>query len=69
MDASKWIYSLMAAVLFVLIASPFMFHVTQTLIAGPLGYTFITVNGMPTTLGLLVHGVVFGLIVRLMMGA
>lgn len=66
MDASKWVYSLMAAFLFVAFASPLVFHITQRLIGDPLGYAFIK-NGSPTTLGLLVHGTLFGLVVRLLM--
>jgi len=66
MNTEKLVYSLMGGLLFVLLASPFAFNITQTLIANPLGYAFER-NGTPTPLGLSVHGVVYVLIVRLMM--
>jgi len=63
---SKWLISLMSGIIFILIASPFMFNLTQQLIANPLGQRFV-VGGTPTVLGLAVHGLVYTLIVRLMM--
>lgn len=67
MDTSKWVYALMSAVLFLVFASPFAFYSTQKLIGDYLGFAFVK-NGTPTTLGLLIHGALFGLVVRLLMG-
>jgi hypothetical protein len=64
---SKWLISLMSGAIFILIASPFMFNLTQKLIGNPLKMKFIGTSGLPTTLGLIVHGAVYTLIVRLMM--
>lgn len=66
MNNEKWLYSLIAGLLFIALASPFAFHVTQTLIAKPLGYNFVSGSG-PTTTGIVFHGIVFLFITRLMM--
>ena len=63
---SKWLISFMSGAIFILIAAPFKFNLTQKLIATPLKMKFVE-GGVPTTLGLLVHGAVYTLIVRLMM--
>lgn len=63
---TKWLISLVSGLIFVLIASPFMFNLTQRLVGRPLGLNFI-VGNVPTVVGLLVHGAVYTLIVRLMM--
>lgn len=63
---SKWLISLVSGLIFMLIASPFMFNLTQRLIGDQLNLTFVKGN-VPTTTGLLVHGAVYTLIVRLMM--
>lgn len=67
MNSAKWMYSIMAGILFVVIASPQMFSVTQRFIANPLKQVFVK-NGVPTLMGLAVHGVVYVLLVRLLMG-
>ena len=63
----KWLISLMSGIIFIVIASPMVFNVTQRLLAKPLGLNFINSSGVPTITGLLVHGVVYTIIVRLMM--
>lgn len=63
---TKWLISLVSGLIFMLIASPFMFNLTQRLIGDQLNLTFVKGN-VPTTTGLLVHGAVYTLIVRLMM--
>jgi len=62
----KWLISLMSGVIFTVLASPFMFNLTQKLIGKPLGIKFVN-GGAPTIAGLLVHGAVYTLVVRLMM--
>lgn len=60
----KIIYSLQAALLFLVIASPIMYRVVQAIF----GRLFtVAVNGCPTVAGLFLHTVVFGLIVYVMM--
>ena len=58
------LYSIQAAILFLVIASPFMYKVVQAVF----GKLFtVAVDGCPTTAGLLLHTVVFGLVVYLIM--
>lgn len=58
------VYSLQAALLFALVASPFMYNLVQTLLG-----RFVTVakGGCPTMAGLLLHSVVYGILVYLLM--
>jgi hypothetical protein len=65
-STSKWLISAMSGLIFFIVASPFLFNLTQRFIAKPLGLAFIDSQG-PTYLGIAVHAVVFFLIVRLMM--
>jgi hypothetical protein len=62
----KWMYALMAAVLAVLIFSPFAFKLVDNLTSA-LGFSVANSSGCPTMVGLLVHGVVFLLLVRALM--
>lgn len=62
----KWIVSIIAGVLFLLLSSPF----TYTLINGftqSLGLTLSKNDGCPYMSGLLVHTALFVLVVRLLM--
>lgn len=60
----KIIYSIQAALVFLVISSPFVYKLTDSLF----GNLFkISVNGCPTIAGLLLHTVVYGLIVYIMM--
>lgn len=65
-STSKWLISAMSGLIFFVIASPFLFKLTQRFIAKPLGLSFTDSQG-PTLLGVGVHAIVFFLIVRLMM--
>ena len=65
-STSKWLISLMSGLLFFLVSLPITFRFTQKIIGNPLGLTLADRFG-PTTLGLVVHSIVFFLIVRLMM--
>lgn len=62
----KWIISLMSGLLFLLIASPFLYSTVGKL-AGMVGLNTSSASGCPTILGLVLHAVVFTVIVRLMM--
>lgn len=64
-EGQKWLICLYSGLLFLLIASPYMYQLTNkvTSIAG-----FETsVNGCPNLYGLVLHGVVFLLLVRVLM--
>lgn len=56
--------SVMAAVLFLVISSPHLYKLTHGLVGNQLA---LAVNGCPTTAGLLVHTVVFGIVTFLLM--
>ena len=62
----KWFVSLISGLLFLLIASPFMYKLTDSLFS-LIGLNLADSNGCPTMLGLVVHSIVFVLIVRLLM--
>lgn len=57
----KWIIALMGGLLFLLLASPFLFSLTSSF-----GLPFAE-GSCPTVIGLLVHTILFTLIVRLLM--
>jgi len=60
----KILYSIQAALVFLVISSPFVYKLTDSLF----GNIFdISVNGCPTIAGLLLHTVVYGLVVYVMM--
>ncbi len=63
----KWLSAILIGLLFILIASPFAFGVTGGLFTS-LGTGPLTRGGGPTWLGLIIHGIVFTLIARLLMG-
>jgi len=65
-DKDKWIIVLISALLFALIASPYLYGVTGGF-ARTLGFELLYSNGQPKPLGLIVHAVIFALIIRLMM--
>jgi hypothetical protein len=60
----KFIYSLQAALVFLVISSPLMYKTVQ-MVFGKL-FT-VAVNGCPTIAGLLLHTLVFGLVVYILM--
>jgi hypothetical protein len=60
----KILYSIQAALVFLVISSPFVYKLTDSLF----GNIFdISVNGCPTIAGLLLHTVVYGIVVYVMM--
>ena len=64
-EGQKWIICLYSALLFILIASPFMYQLTNKL-TRLTGFETSS-NGCPNLYGLLLHGVVFLLLVRVLM--
>lgn len=63
---AKNISSIISALAFGIVSSPMMYKFTNG-IFGPLGLTLSDSDGCPTTLGLLVHGLVYTALVRLAM--
>lgn len=64
-ELQKWTISFWSALLFLVIASPFMFRLTSI----PLSFLNLTTqqNGCPNITGLVIHSIVFAVLVRLMM--
>ncbi len=65
---NKWVVALLAALLFMLVASPFAYVQTDKLarMISP-RLSLAGYGGLPNIYGLAVHGIVFALIVRLLM--
>ena len=64
-EQSKWYISAISSLIFLVIASPFMFELTSHFF-DLLGIE-TEVNGNPNWLGLLIHSVLFGILIRLSM--
>ena len=62
----KWIVAFVAALIFMLIASPFLYNVTNK-VTLMFGLRIADDGGCPLLSGLIVHGVLFLLIVRLLL--
>lgn len=62
----KWIVAIMSGLLFLLIASPFLYSAVSS-VTSSFGVPTATVSGSPNLLGLLIHALIFVVIVRLMM--
>lgn len=58
------LYSLQAALLFLIVSSPVMYSLVQTIFGG---LFTVAVKGCPTVAGLLLHTVVYALLVYLLM--
>jgi hypothetical protein len=54
--------TLQAVLLFFIISNPLIYKLTDSLVGGLASY-----SGCPTTLGIVVHSIVFGVIVRSLM--
>ena len=59
----KWHISIFSAFIFLLVVNPYTYKFTQALLGGLLGKISES-NGCPTTLGLLIHTIVYVLLVR-----
>lgn len=65
-NSTKNISAVVSAVAFGVISSPMVYRLTNQIFA-PLGLATSDQDGCPTTLGLLVHGIVYTVVVRLTM--
>jgi len=59
----KWHISIFSAFIFLLVVNPYTYKFTQALLGGLLGKISES-NGCPTTLGLIIHTIVYVLLVR-----
>ena len=65
-EQGKWVISLEMVVLFFIIANPFTYRLVNKA-TSHFGVDVCDANGCPTTVGLVVHAIVFGLLVRALM--
>lgn len=66
-NSQRWLISLIVGLLFIIIASPMLFKGVDYLIS-KLGLGHIASrDGLPFSSGLIIHGIVFFLIIRLFM--
>jgi hypothetical protein len=65
-NSEKWLVSFYTALVFMLVASPFMYKVTGGL-TRMVGLETSDSDGCPNVYGVLLHGVVFLLLVRILM--
>ena len=59
----KWQISIFSAFIFILVINPYTYMITQKILGGLLG-KIAESNGCPTTLGLVIHTIVYILLVR-----
>jgi hypothetical protein len=66
-NSEKWMISLYSGLLFLVIASPLMYSLVNS-ITSAIGVETASENGCPKMVGLILHALVFLLIVRASMG-
>jgi multisubunit Na+/H+ antiporter MnhB subunit len=66
-NEKKWCISLISAILFIIIASPEVFKFTNCILEKSFSISTIDKDEKPTWTGVIIHGIVFLLITRLMM--
>lgn len=62
----KWTISIFSGLAFLLVASPYTYNITNS-VTKRLGLVIADSNGCPNLAGILIHGVVFVMLLRLMM--
>jgi len=62
----KWIIAGLAGLLFLIVSSPYLYSFMDV-ITSPLGIDIANQNGCPNLGGLILHGLIFILIIRLLM--
>lgn len=66
-SSNKWIISVVSGILFLVIASPVSFSLSNTLFSRIFGINTIGPLGCPNIEGLILHAIIFILIARSMM--
>ena len=64
-EGEKWMISLWSGLLFLIVASPFMYGFTGVIV-GKIGIK-TSENGCPYIIGLIIHAIVFAILIRIMM--
>jgi membrane-anchored glycerophosphoryl diester phosphodiesterase (GDPDase) len=62
-EKDKWIIAFILGIMFVLLASPYTFYLSDTLM-GCIGVHTVNSDSIPTIFGMLLHGLIFVLLVR-----
>lgn len=65
-NLDKWIIAVLIGIIFAIIASPFMFRITNFFFK-KLGFPTVDSNGVPNLFGLVLHAGVFIVVIRLLM--
>ena len=65
-NTQAWVVSLLSGLLFIIIASPILFKVVNS-VTSLIGVHISNDAGCPNAIGLIVHGVVFALLLRAFM--
>lgn len=65
-DRDKWIVSIISGILFLIIASPFMYSLVNGLTSS-FGLLTADSRGCPLMSGLIIHAILFVLVIRLLM--
>ena len=65
-EKGKWMISLYTTIVFIILANPFTFKLVNRLTL-LLGFSIADGSGCPNLYGLLLHGFVFFMVIRLMM--
>ena len=60
---NKWKISILSAFIFILVINPYTYIITQKILGGLFG-KIADIYGCPTTLGLIIHTIVYILLVR-----
>tara|TARA_B100000575_G_C22952602_1_gene550888 strand:+ start:540 stop:803 length:264 start_codon:yes stop_codon:yes gene_type:complete len=63
-NMDKWKYSLMSAIVFLVVVNPETYKLVESLLGGVVGKVADVKTGCPTELGIFVHAVVFTLVIR-----
>ena len=64
-SSEKWKISLFSLVIFVIVVNPFTYSLTNRMLNPLIGP--LVMNGCPTTLGIVIHALVYFLLVRVSM--
>lgn len=63
-DSDKWRFTLYTVIIFLIVANPYTYIIVNKLLGGIIGKIADPISGCPTTLGFIVHTIVFTLILR-----
>lgn len=65
-NLDKWIIAVLIGIIFAIIASPFLFRLTNWFF-NKLGFPTVDANGVPNLFGIVLHAVIFIIVIRVLM--